>query len=150
MIEVRPATLEDIPRCVEAGKRFHQFSPYRDIPYCEETMREGMEAMIDQEMLIVAFNDGEVCGGIGGNIGSCFINKNCKMAYELYWWVDPEQRGRLGLRLLNAFEAQAKELGCYLLMMMTLDINDIGPLFIKLGYEKAETGFIKRLERWAS
>lgn len=145
MIEIRIAVTSDICRCVEAGKRFHQFSPYRDIPYCEQTMTDSMEGMIIQKTLIVAFLDSEVIGGIGGNIGSCFINKNYTMAYELYWWVDPEHRGRLGLRLLNAFEARARELGAKLLMMMTLEINDIGPLFIRLGYERAETGYIKRL-----
>jgi GNAT superfamily N-acetyltransferase len=145
MIEVRPATLDDIPKCAEAGRRFYEFSPYTGVPYDEDSMRDLMESMIDQKMLIVAFNDGAVIGGIGGNLAPIFFNKKYTMAYEMFWWVDPEHRGKLGLKLLSTFESTALELGCSYLMMMTLAKNEVGALYERLGFSQSETGYIKRL-----
>lgn len=123
----------------------HQFSPYRDTPYCVRSMHETMRAMVEQEMLIVAFEGAEVVGGIGGSTAPMFLNRAHSIAFESFWWVHEEHRGRLGLRLLKAFEDRAKALGCSYLMMMTLSQNDVGALYKRLGFEEFETGYVKRL-----
>jgi predicted N-acetyltransferase YhbS len=123
----------------------HKFSPYRDIPYCEHSMHQTMRDMVARGLLIVAFDDGKVIGGIGGSVAPMFINHAHQMAYECFWWVHEEHRGRLGLKLLKAFETRAKELDCSFVMMMTLSLNDVGALYERLGYEKFETGYVKRL-----
>lgn len=145
MISIRPAEVHEIEKCAEAGRRFYEFSPYKAVPYCEKSMHELMKAMIDNKMLIVAFNDDKVIGGIGGNITPMFINNAYNMAYEMFWWVDDEYRGRLGLKLLSHFENRAIELGCVYLMMMTLQKNDVGTLYERLGFQQSETGYIKVL-----
>lgn len=145
MIEIRAATLADIPECAKQGRRMHQFSPYRDIPYCEKSMHDTMAAQIAAGLLIVAFDGSSVVGGIGGLTAPMFINRAHTMAFEQYWWVHEEHRGRLGLRLLKTFEDRAKELHCSYVMMMTLSHNDIGVLYERLGYERFETGYVKRL-----
>jgi len=108
-------------------------------------MQTLMESMVDSELLIVAFNDGQVIGGIGGSIAPMFLNHAHSMAFEMFWWVDEEYRGRLGLRLLNAFEKRVRELGCSYLMMMTLSKNDVSALYERLGFQQYETGYVKRL-----
>lgn len=123
----------------------HQFSPYRDIPYCERSMHETMSAQIDAGLLIVAFDGSNVVGGIGGLTAPMFINRAHTMAFEQYWWVHEEHRGRLGIKLLRAFEQRSIDLGCSYLMMMTLSLNDVGVLYERLGYKRAETGYVKRL-----
>jgi ribosomal protein S18 acetylase RimI-like enzyme len=108
-------------------------------------MHDLMAGMVDAGLLIVAFDGPAVVGGIGGAIAPMFLNKAHSIAYEMFWWVHEEHRGRLGLKLLNAFQARAKELDCSYVMMMTLSLNDIGKLYERLGYERFETGFVKRL-----
>lgn len=145
MIIVRPAQQADIDRCVAVGREFYEFSPYTGVPYCESSMQELLHGMIEQKMLIIASDENRIIGGIGGCISPMFFNKNYIIAFEMFWWVDPDHRGRLGLRLLNSFEAQAKSLGCAYLMMMTLQKNDIGSLYEKQGFQPYETGYVKRL-----
>lgn len=145
MIEIRPASLDEIPECIEQGKRMHKFSPYRDVPYCEHSMHQTMREMVARGTLIVAFDGEKVIGGIGGNTAPMFLNRAHTMAFEAFWWVHEEHRGSLGIKLLKRFERRAKELDCTFVMMMTLSLNDIGELYQKLGYERFETGYVKRL-----
>jgi GNAT superfamily N-acetyltransferase len=124
----------------------HQFSPYRETPYCERSMQDTLASQIEQGMLYIALDADGVVGGIGGGVAPLFINKAYTMAYEQFWWVHEEYRtGRAGLRLLNRFIERSKELGCAYLMMMTLAKNDIGEFYERMGFEPFETGYVKRL-----
>lgn len=149
MKEIRTATTADIKLCAEAGLRFYQASPYTDVPYCEESMQGLMAEMVDDGMLIILLEHDVVVGGIGGMLAPLFINRKFKVAHEFFWWVDPQVRGRIGLELLKRFEHRAKELNCVYVMMLALKSTDpenkMGTLYERMGYEKSETGYVKRL-----
>lgn len=142
---IRFATIDDIDRCHVIGEQFRDFSPYSDVPYCPDTVRDLLSGMIKEQMLIIAEDGNKLIGLIGGSYGPIFFNREYKIAYELFWYVDPEHRGSVGMKLLFAFERRAKEIGCQKLMMMTLRKNDVGALYTRLGFDETETGFVKRL-----
>ncbi|MBP2550166.1 uncharacterized membrane protein YdcZ (DUF606 family) [Neorhizobium galegae] len=68
-----------------------------------------------------------------------------RMAKETVWFVSPKARGRLGLAMLDAYEAWAKSIGCTSAGMASLASNDVSRIFKRRGYAPIETHFAKPL-----
>lgn len=68
-----------------------------------------------------------------------------KWAKETVWYVDPEARGRAGLKMLDAYEDWAKSQGCVKVCMASLKTNDVSRIYQRKGYIPAETHHIKTL-----
>lgn len=66
-------------------------------------------------------------------------------ATETVWFIDEKARGRRSLKMLDAYEAWAKEQGCAVICMASLAINDVSRIYIRLGYAPVETHFMKAL-----
>lgn len=71
-------------------------------------------------------------------------------AVELFWYVDPESRGKkVGKKLFSFIENHAKTtLNCNALIMVSLNDHNkdkVDSLYKSKGYEKAETSYIKRI-----
>ena len=66
-------------------------------------------------------------------------------AKETVWWIEPDYRGRSGLRMLAAYEDWARGIGCVSIGMASLESNDVSGLYRRCGYAPAETHFIKTL-----
>jgi RimJ/RimL family protein N-acetyltransferase len=61
-------------------------------------------------------------------------------ASELFWWVNPEARGRGGLQLLHAAEEWATAQGASRLLMIAPD-DRVGQLYARLGYRRLEATY---------
>lgn len=89
----------------------------------------------------------EVVGGLVGLLQPLFMSHTL-VAAELAWFVDESVRGKRGaLRLVKAFEGWAKENGADYVTMADIEgIANLGPLYKRLGYEKTETSYSKRVK----
>ncbi|MDH4990853.1 GNAT family N-acetyltransferase [Aquamicrobium lusatiense] len=68
-----------------------------------------------------------------------------KWAKETVWYIAPSSRGRSALRMLDAYEAWAREQGCTTIGMASLASNDVSKIYERRGYAPAETHFVKAL-----
>lgn len=68
-----------------------------------------------------------------------------KWAKETVWYIAPEARGRSALKMLDAYEAWAREQGCSTIGMASLATNDVSGIYARRGYAPAETHFLKAL-----
>lgn len=68
-----------------------------------------------------------------------------RIAKETVWYVAQSARGRGAIKMLNAYEAWAKDQNCDAIGMASLISNDVSKIYERRGYEAAETHFIKLL-----
>lgn len=66
-------------------------------------------------------------------------------ANETVWFIAEEARGRGSWKMLDAYEAWAKEQGCAVICMASLAINDVSRIYMRRGYAPVETHFMKAL-----
>jgi GNAT superfamily N-acetyltransferase len=66
------------------------------------------------------------------------------IAKETLWWIDPAHRGSAAVRMLDAYEAWAKERGCRFVGMAGMGADPVvGKLYQRRGYRAAEVHFLK-------
>lgn len=68
-----------------------------------------------------------------------------RYAKETVWYVTEAARGRGAIKMLDAYEAWAREQGCSAVGMASLAGNDVSKIYERRGYAPAETHFIKPL-----
>lgn len=68
-----------------------------------------------------------------------------RMAKETVWYVAPAARGRGAIKMLDAYEAWARSVGCVSAGMASLATNDVSSLYERRGYSAVETHFMKPL-----
>lgn len=143
---IRLAEHKDIPLMLAMGQRFFDASGYESETEfnAEDTEQLFIKLMGAHSLL----TDGEG-GMIGFVVFPMFMNTSHVIAQELFWWVDEEKRSsKLGLNLLKAAEATAKELGAKSLLMLSLnDLNGekVNKLYESLGYTKREQTYMRSL-----
>jgi hypothetical protein len=69
-----------------------------------------------------------------------------RIARETVWFIEPENRGLVAVRMLDAYEAWARERACRFAGMAGMgDDPDVGKLYRRRGYRTAETHFLKAM-----
>src|SRR3972149_4409509 len=114
---LRVATIEDLPIILNLAMKFAKSSPYSE--YVNEDkikkIAEGFLSSEHQDKIILLYDD---IGMIVGLV-SPFMFGNNRVATELAWWIEPNERGKkAGKELLDAFEFWAKKVGCSIVTMM--------------------------------
>jgi hypothetical protein len=102
---IRKAVVADIPQLVELGRRFH--AAKQDLyPFvAEDTANFFAGLLAAPNAPFFVSEKGFICGQLSGAPS----NASYITAFEFFWWSED----RSGLRLLDAFEAEAKELGAH-------------------------------------
>ena len=135
---IREAVAADIPRLVEMGRRFIRESSYRGrIGINPNALRQLMGKMVGlpSGVVFVSENDGKAIGMVGVHVydhpmsGELFAN-------ELFWWVEPEERG-CGMKLKKRAEAWARAMGA-VRIQMTAPNDRIAQVYRASGYYKLE------------
>jgi GNAT superfamily N-acetyltransferase len=68
------------------------------------------------------------------------------LAKETVWWIDPAHRGTAAIRMLDAYEAWARDQGCVYAGMAGMGADpDVAKLYRRRGYRDAEVHFLKAL-----
>lgn len=131
---------------LENARRFIDATPYKDIPYDEESMREEFLAMMECGLCIVAEIDGKHLGGVGAVKAPLFFNRSLFCAGERFWWIAPDERAAgIGKALLQAIHVAAKEAKCNFLMMLSLADPSVDRIYMKLGFTEVEHSFLREL-----
>lgn len=68
-----------------------------------------------------------------------------RIAKETVWYVTTAARGRGAIKMLDAYEAWARSIGCVSAGMASLATNDVSSLYGRRGYSAVETHFMKPL-----
>jgi GNAT superfamily N-acetyltransferase len=127
------------------GERFLTQTVYRGrVTVNPSQMASLVEMLIEAEAgaIFVSERDGEVVGMIGL---LAFVHPIAgePTVSELFWWVEPTQRG-CGVRLLKRAEQWARDKGALKLFMIA-PTADVGQLYERLGYESLETTYQRAL-----
>jgi N-acetylglutamate synthase-like GNAT family acetyltransferase len=142
---IREATESDVPRLVDMGLTFVRLY-YADVL---QENPEQLEATIrglltnEQARILVAENGNGVEGMISFMVSPHPFSGEMD-ALELAWWVEPEARGTVGLKLLREAGQAATRMGAKRLVMISPN-RTIDTLYGKLGYRELERVFQRTL-----
>lgn len=133
----------------EKGSCFWYEAPFKSIPYDVTSMCRTFRDMQSQGLLLVAYDNEKVIGGIGGVSGPAFFNHEFTIGSERFWWLDAAYRpSRAGLLLLRGIEEAARTAGCHYWSMLALEHSDPERaefIYTRMGYERSERMYTKRL-----
>lgn len=109
-------------------------------------MTEAFYQMIEDGLCIVAEVEGHHLGGVGAVKGPMMFDKNSTMAYERFWWVEPDQRAAgVGKALFKAINDAAKKAHCdYLIMLSPSDLR-VDAMYEGAGMKPLEHTFWSKL-----
>lgn len=142
---IREATHRDIPHLVEMGGKFIRSSTYYS------RLADNPQARKDLLKRLIESSDGEVFvserdGCITGMIGvAAYVHPWAGeyVAGEVFWWVDPAERGH-GVRLLKRAEEWMDAKGCTRAQMVAPN-ERVAKVYERLGYVKLEECWQKDL-----
>jgi GNAT superfamily N-acetyltransferase len=148
MTVIRQANQTDIFDLLVLARGFSREAPAMH-KWDKDKTEALLKAVIDTPNCVTYIweEDGEVVGGLLGTLQPLFMSHTL-VAAELAWFVDESVRGKSGaLRLVKAFEGWAKDQGADYITMADIEgIANLGKLYNRLGYEKTETSYSKRIK----
>jgi len=104
-MELRPATLNDVPELVKLGYAFIQEAPnYQSRPYIAEKAAEHFARLIrGGGAVLLVEHENQIAGGIVGRVGGDWFN-DAKIAFDDVLYVKPEfRKTRAAYMLIQAF-----------------------------------------------
>lgn len=147
MMRFRQADAYDVPRLVEMLRQFVTSTKYRKfIGESPEALRIFLEGLLanPDAAIFVAHRDEQVIGMLG-ILGYVHPMSGERCAGELFWWLDPENRGSGGWLLRRAEKWAVAYGATNIQMIQPVDKPHVGTMYETLGYEAVEVAFHKRL-----
>jgi GNAT superfamily N-acetyltransferase len=152
-MNVRPATLADLPRILEMVRAFFDASPFGKTA---EFDTESASAMIwqlidgnDSEVMLAVDDEAHVVGMAGMGLAPLWFAPKTRMASEVFWYVDPKSRSKgAGLALLEAMVSWARERGAHLVTLAHFHgkgLSDAGIVYREYGFDALETAYTKKV-----
>lgn len=143
---IRPVTLDEVPRLLPGAQQFF------DEGYLSGTLNEkhfvsALRGFISNGtgIVLAAIENDEFLGSIGGVVYPDYATGDL-VAGELFWYVPQEHRGIIGVRLLKAFEAEAKKHGAarvYMIHLTDTRSEAFKDFYTRSGYRLVENIFCK-------
>lgn len=143
----RDATLDDLPRLCELFERFRAESQYAQFgPAHPEVSTPFIASLVTLEtgVVLVVELDARIVGAIGMLVTPHPLS-GVRCAMELFWYVEPEHRGR-GAWLLRRAEAWAVEHEARFISVVSPQSPDVDRLYEALHYQRGETSWYKSLD----
>lgn len=145
---IRVGTYGDVDSIVNMAREFWAHTHYDD-EYQPEAVEGMAKACIDAGLMSALVVDDNVVGFACGLKGPLLANFDVMTGVEVAWWVDKDHRGgRNGIALLKHIEGLAKKEGLKYWSMIFMESSmpaEIEGIYRKMGYNKAETTYTKRL-----
>lgn len=143
------AEVRDLKSCIPCAEKFHGiYDP--GVPFCESSFIDYWTSILESKqgfMILFEHKDGDVIAGAGGVI-SKFQTSDVLNSVELFYWVEPEFRGKIGLKLLREFEEESARRGAKRVVMACMESSEpdrAERLYLARGYKKFERHFVKAL-----
>lgn len=150
-MQIRAATLADVPEIVGMAERFYattEFPARLRFPFNADTVAQLATGLIDHVLLVA--DDGERLRGMVGLFVLPFLfNGAHTSAHEIVWWVDPEAQGAgAGKALLAAIEPACRAKGAEAIYMVHLASSppQAAAIYERHGYVLTESSYVKRLD----
>ena len=153
MTEVRRITFSEIStdefdQIVGMAKRFIAFAPHGSlIKNTTEDLVNTLKLVLESGAIFVIDVGGKAVGILAAMMTNVWYSPSTKLAAEMMWWVNEENRGTIAsIKLIKAYENWARENGADLIAMCDLVIEGqepVGTTLNRLGYEMSERTYIK-------
>jgi len=144
---IRTATEDDVFDILILAKEFSREAPKSHKWNKDKTEQFLLSSFLNPNMEIFVIDvDGEIEGALVGLLSELYMSHTVQ-ATELAWFVSKDYRGKpASIRLMKAFEKWAKESGANQVGMGDIEgISSLENLYNRLGYERAETVYLKEL-----
>ena len=145
--KIRTATPDDVFDILILAKEFSKEAPQSHKWNKEKTEQFILSALQNTNMTIFVIDvDGEIEGALVGLLSELYMSYTVQ-ATELAWFVSKDYRGKpASLKLIKAFEPWAPARGANQVGMGDIEgISSLEKLYNRLGYERAETVYLKEL-----
>ncbi len=146
---VRKAQPEDLPGLADCAIEFYASSKFLEDFHIERFVETWTGWLAGSGVIFLLLDGEEILGTIGGLAYQepYAYTKTCQ---ELFMFIRKAARGGTGLlRLYRAFESWSLEMKCSQIRMAHLQDSmpaELEKFYLKLGYVKAETTFVKALQ----
>lgn len=148
-MQIRPATLADVPAIVRMSERFYATTSYAGwADFNPETVEALAANLTENHVMLIAEHDGQAVGMVGLFVAPFMFNADRTAAYEVVWWVDPEGRATgAGRALLEAVEPACRAKGCHAVQMVHLANSppQAAALYERAGYAHTESSYTRTL-----
>jgi len=145
-MKIRPATEDDILDILIIGRQFARECKY---PFDKDKTAQSISQVINNpDGIVFVWEDdsGDIVGAILALIIEPFLSR-IKQAHEMAWFVEKESRGKGGaIKLVKALVDWAEAHGAEELIMGDIHtLQDLGPLYSRLGFTLSEKLYTKEL-----
>ena len=147
---IRKAERYDIPGILRMTKEFQDegLGQYT-LGHTDESAEASITMFVTEQLAVVAVQDDEPIGVLGGFITPFFFDKDSIVFQEILWYVRKDKRkGGAGVKMLFKVMEEAKKMGVtHIVMAHTGKVlsDMIGKVYEKLGFEVLETQYIRGL-----
>jgi GNAT superfamily N-acetyltransferase len=152
MLNVRKATIEDLPQYVVLAQEFHAASPMHGaIAFDPEGYSNFFTGAAQNPNigLWLAESDNKVVGITGAINYPLYFSPNSNVVQELWWWLTPDARGTgAGAKMFDCIKIWAKEKNASAMFMIALEDDRAGKmekLYRRAGFKPLERTFIKEV-----
>tara|TARA_R110001606_G_scaffold99190_1_gene218968 strand:+ start:192 stop:650 length:459 start_codon:yes stop_codon:yes gene_type:complete len=145
--KIRAATPDDVFDILILAKEFSKEAPSSHKWNKDKTEQFLLSSFRNTNMEIFVIDvGGEIEGALVGLLSELYMSHTVQ-ATELAWFVSKDYRGKpASIRLMKAFEKWSKENGANQVGMGDIEgIASLENLYNRLGYERAETVYLKEL-----
>lgn len=140
-------TVEELPRLRDIGREFTAAAK-RKHPFNEQHFEAVWTNLLNLGVGRVFYeenDDGKIVGAFAFVVNPDMFSGVLAFA-EIFLYVLPEARGGgLAGQLIERYEQEAKERGISEILMVSLAELETGPIFIRRGYQLAESIYRKEL-----
>ncbi len=155
MIEVRRASADDLPACLAMTARFHAASPVATVAAFD---RDGMAVTLrglfanPRAGVWLALRDAAPVGLVGALCYPLYFNPGCEVVQELFWWLEPEARGRGAAEMLfQNVQTWANDMSAVAVFMIALDdarVDKMDRFYKRAGFRPMERTYMKGPLAW--
>lgn len=146
-LTIRLADVEDTPEIVRLGMQFADNHPLGKWANATPDKLESVMVplMMEFGFCVVAEKDGRMIGVLAVLVQPSHMGADT-FGEELAWWVDPDDRGTAGLRMLDFALVACSQRGVTVCNMSTPFGSPVGQVLERRGFEAVQTTFLKRLD----
>lgn len=148
-MQVRQATLDDVPAIVAMSAKFYATTAYSGwADFNPETVSNLASGLATDHVMLVAEDGDRLIGMVGLFVAPFMFNNDVTAAYEVVWWVDPDAQGHgAGKALLAAIEPACAAKGCKAIQMVHLASSppQAAAIYERCGYVLSESSYTRIL-----